>query len=87
MVADGALLGSLLADDDMATVGALPDDVAIFREDALAPDVVEQLAIALLVLLLNLGHTLELLGNLVEALFAVMLGRWFLILKQRIRMS
>ena len=29
MVADGANLGGVLANDDVAAVGALPDDVAI----------------------------------------------------------
>ena len=33
MVADGADVGSLLANDDMTAVGALPDDVAVARED------------------------------------------------------
>jgi hypothetical protein len=29
MVADGAFIGSLLANDDVTTVGTLPDDVAV----------------------------------------------------------
>ena len=74
MVADGALLGSLLADDDMSAVGALPDYVVVFREHAFLINIVEQLTIALLMLLLNLGYSLELLGNLVEALLTGLLS-------------
>ena len=43
-------LGCFLADDDVAAVGALPDDVVVLREDTLLADVVEQTAIALFVL-------------------------------------
>ena len=40
MVADRADVGSLLANDDVATVGTLPDDVAVLREYALLLDIV-----------------------------------------------
>ena len=33
MVAGGTYLGSLLANDDVAAVGALPNDIIIARED------------------------------------------------------
>ena len=68
MVADRANLGSLLANDNMAAVGALPDDIAVLREDTLVLDVVQQLAIALLMSLLDGSNALELLGNLDESL-------------------
>ena len=53
MVANGANLRSLLANNDMATVAALPDAVAVTREDNALLDVLEQLAIALLVVTLD----------------------------------
>mgnify|MGYP006873004235 CR=1 FL=1 len=64
MVADGAYLGSLLAYDDVATVAALPDGVAVLREDFLVLDVLQQAAVALLVVLLDGGHAAELLRQL-----------------------
>ena len=70
MVANGALVGCLLADDDMAAVGALPDAVALAREDHLVLDVLQQFAITLLVVFLNSADHLEFLRYLVKALCA-----------------
>nr|MBU5881247.1 hypothetical protein [Vibrio cholerae O1] len=53
VVANGANLRSLLANNDMATVAALPDAIAVTREDNALLDVLEQLAIALLVVTLD----------------------------------
>ena len=41
MVTDGTLLRCLLADDDVAAVGALPDDIAVFRENAFLLNIVQ----------------------------------------------
>ena len=68
MVADRADVGSLAADDDVAAVGALPDHAAVLGEDLAVLDVPEQLAVALLVMLLDFGDHFELAGDLVEAL-------------------
>ena len=64
MVAYGTYIGSLLADDDVAAVGTLPDDVTVFREYTLLPDIVQQFTVTFLMGLLNGCHTLELLGYL-----------------------
>ena len=55
MGADGAHLGGLLAHMDVATVGALPNHVAIAGEDNAALHIGQQLQVAFLVLLLDLG--------------------------------
>jgi hypothetical protein len=54
VVADWANLWSLLAYYDMTAVRALPDAVAITREDELVLHVLQEFAITLLVVLLNL---------------------------------
>ena len=56
MRADGAHLGSILADDDMAAVGALPDHVAVAGEHKAALNIRQQLAVAVFVLTLELSH-------------------------------
>ena len=68
VVANGALVGCRLADNNMSAVGALPDTVAVTRENDLILDVLQEFAIALLVVLLDSTDLLELLGNLVKAL-------------------
>ncbi len=73
MGADGADLGRLLADVDVAAVRALPDAVAVAREDEPVLQVREQLAIPLLVLLFDGGDALKERGDMVEALFARLL--------------
>ena len=70
MVANRAYLWSLLAYADVATVGALPDAIAITREDELVLYVLQQLAITLLVVLLDGCHHLKLDGNLLETFLA-----------------
>ena len=50
MRADGAHLGSILADDDMAAVGALPDHVAVAGEHKAALNIRQQLAVAVIFL-------------------------------------
>ena len=74
VVTDGADRGSFLADDDVAAVGALPDAVALAGEHDGVLDVLEELAVALLVLFLDLAHHAELGSNLLEALFLRFLG-------------
>ena len=48
MVANGALLRSKLADDDMTAVAALPDALIVAREDNTTLKVADELLIALL---------------------------------------
>ena len=68
MVADGADLGGLGADDDVAAVAAFPHLHLALGEDRLGLDVVQQGAVALLVVFLDGGHATELGGQLGEAL-------------------
>ena len=68
VVTDRAALWGRLADDDMATVAALPDAVSVAREDDLVVDILEKLTVALLVLTLNLGDATHLSCDVVEAL-------------------
>ena len=67
--ADGANLGRLLTDDNMAAVAALPDLICVAREHQSALDVGQQLAVARLVLLFDLAHAVKQRGDGVEALF------------------
>ena len=68
VVANRTLVGSRLADNDMSAVGTLPDTVAFTRENNLILNVLQEFAIALLVVLLDSTDLLELFGNLVKAL-------------------
>ena len=70
MGAHGTHFRGLLADDDVAAVGALPNHVAVPGEDQALLQVLHQLEVALLVLLLNFGHALEQIGDVVKALSA-----------------
>ena len=70
VAAHRAYLGSLLAYHDMAAICALPYCIAVLREHFLVAQVLQQLAIALLVLLLYGCNAFKLLGNLYESLFA-----------------
>ena len=74
MGADGAYLGGLLAHMDVATVGALPNHVAIAGEDNAALHVGQQLQVAFLVLLLDLGDLLKQESDMVEAFLLGLLG-------------
>ena len=69
MVADRTDRGSFLADDDVTAVGALPDAVAVAGEDDSVLDVLQELAVASLVLFLDGTHHAELGSNLLEAFF------------------
>ena len=60
---------SLLADNDVTTVAALPDAVALTREYYAILDVLQELAVTLLVVLLNLTNAAELNCQLREAFF------------------
>ena len=60
---------SLLADNDVTTVAALPDAVALTREYYTILDVLQELAVTLLVVLLNLTNAAELNSQLREAFF------------------
>ena len=74
MGADGADLGGLLAHHDVAAVAALPHHVPLPGEDQAVLHVGKQLAIALLVFLLDLAHQLEQVGDVVKALLPGLLG-------------
>ncbi|MDJ1645473.1 hypothetical protein P5W92_34480, partial [Streptomyces sp. J15] len=64
MVADWANLWSLLTYYDMTAVRALPDAIAVSREYELVLYVLQELAITLLVVLLDFSHHLKLSSNL-----------------------
>ena len=68
MHAHRANLGSLAADDDVTAVAANPGAIAVAREDEAALDVADELAIALLMMLLDGTDHAELRGDLLEAL-------------------
>ena len=74
MGAHGADLGGLLAHVDVAAVAALPDHVPVPGEHQAALHIGQQLAVAVLVLLLDLGHFLKQEGDVVEALLLGLLG-------------
>ena len=74
MIADRADLRGLLADDNMATVRALPHHVAFAREDQAFLDVFQKLTVAFLVFLLDFGHQFEEHGDFCEAFLAGGLG-------------
>ena len=68
VVAGGADVGGLGADDDVAAVAALPDlDLALFK-DLGGLDVAQQRAVALFVMALDLADEAELLRQLGKAL-------------------
>ena len=69
MVAYRADRRSLLADNDVTTVAALPDAVSLTREHHTVLDILQEFAVTLLVVLLNLAHTAEFDSQLWEALF------------------
>lgn len=73
VVADWANLRSLLAYYDMSAVRALPDAVAVTREDELVLYVLQELAITLLMMLLDFSNHLKLSCNLLETFFASLL--------------
>ena len=62
--AGGAQLGCLGADDQVTAVTALPDLDLALGEDLLGLDIVQQCAVALLVVLLDGGNQTELGGQL-----------------------
>ena len=68
VVADGADLGSLGADDDMAAVAAFPHLDFALGKDLFGLDVMQQGAVTLFVMLLDGGHATKLGGQLGEAL-------------------
>ena len=74
VVTDGADFGGGGADDDVAAVGALPDGVAFFGEDHFVFDVLEELAVALFVMLLDGADHLEFLRDFLETLFTGFAG-------------
>ena len=74
MEAAGANLRGLLADDHVTAVAADPDAVSVAREDHAVLDVLGELAIALLVVLLDGADHAELGSNFLEAFFVGFLG-------------
>ncbi len=74
MIADRADGRSLLADDDMAAVRALPNHVAVAREDEAFFDVLQQLAVAFFVFLFDFADHFKLTRDFVEAFFTGFLG-------------
>ena len=75
MVTNGTYLRSFLANDNVAAVGTLPDDITVFGEYTLFADVVQQFAVALLMGFLDGCNTFKLLGNLVETLVTGLTGQ------------
>ena len=67
MVAHGAHFGGLLAHHDVAAVAALPDGIAVAREDDLVLDVLQELAVALLVGTLDGCYAAHGFGDVVES--------------------
>ena len=74
MVADGADLRGVLADDDVSAVAAFPDREVIADEDDAFLDVVQELAVALLMVLFDGSDHAEFRGDLLEAFFIGDLG-------------
>ena len=74
MAAGRTDLGGFLANDDVATVGALPYDVAFLGEDQTFLDVGQELAITRFVLTLNGTDQGKFLGYLVEAFLTCLAG-------------
>ena len=74
MLADRANLGSLGANDQVAAVTALPHSNAALLKDGHGLHVAQQLAVALLVGLLNGSNATELLGQLMEAFLVGLTG-------------
>ena len=68
VVANGAYLGSFLTNNDVSTVGTLPDAIAIARKDNLVFYILQEFAITLFMVLLYLCHHRKLGGYLVETL-------------------
>ena len=75
MAADGADFGRLLADADVAAVGALPNHVSVAGENKTSVYVGKQLFITLLVGLFDFAHLFEKLGNVVKALGPCLFGK------------
>ena len=73
MCANGANLGCVLANVDVAAVAALPEHIAVAGEYDAALDVLEQLAVALLMLLLDRTNAVEQLCDVLKAFFACFL--------------
>ena len=73
MVADGADVRGGRPDNDMPTIGALPDAVAVAGEDEAAFDVGEEFAVALFVFFLDSAYHAELGSDFGEA-FGIGLG-------------
>ena len=76
MIADGAYIGRILANVDMPAVVALPRIEAIAFEDLARIDALDELAIALFMLLFNGAHAVEKLGQGIEALGSGRLGEF-----------
>jgi len=74
MGAGGAELGRFLALVDVTAVAAVPLDSFVALEDGAVLDPLQEPAVALLVLLLDLGYLLEQLGDLIEALLLGLFG-------------
>src|SRR3712207_724795 len=74
MVASGAYLGGLLADNNVSAVAAFPDTIVVAAENNAILDVLQQLQVALLVVLLDSGYQLKLGCNLGETFLTGFLG-------------
>ena len=77
MRADRADLRRLHANHDMSAVGALPYAVAVAGKDQLVLDVLQQPAVAFLVLLFDCADHLKQVCNMVEALLTRTKGEMF----------
>ena len=74
MRADGANLGRVLAEVDVAAIGTDPHALVAAGEHSAVFEVAQQLIVASLVLLLDLADHLKERGNAGEALFSGFLG-------------
>ena len=72
--AHGAKLRGFLAHDDVTTVDALPDALAIATENEVTLHILQQLAVALLVGLLHRSHAVKEGGDVVKPFLAGLLA-------------
>ena len=78
MSADGAHLGSLCSDDDMAAVPAFPNLDLALGKDFLSLDVLEECSVTLFVMLLDSTYHTELSCKSRESFFLSGLGKAFI---------
>ena len=75
VVANGTHLGSFFAVVNVPAIRAFPNDLFSLGKDLAVLDILEKLAVAFLVLALNLADFFEKERDFVEALFSCLLGK------------